>query len=132
MQLIRDKAKELGWEIDSAGTTAFHAGDNPDPRSVGIARKHDIKISDLISRKFEVEDFKNFDIIYAMDQSNYQNIISLARDQEDISKVKLIMNELNPDSNEEVPDPYYGGEHGFENVYQMLDEATNSIVEKYG
>ena len=130
--ILRDKTESLNWEIDSAGTSAFHAGEGPDPRSVAIARKHHVNIRSLISRNFQIEDFDNFDLIYAMDRSNFNNIIALARSEDDKKKVLLILNEIDPFANNEVPDPYYGGDQGFENVYQMLDKATNKIVEKYG
>jgi protein-tyrosine phosphatase len=130
--ILRDKTSALGWEIDSAGTSAMHEGEGPDPRSVAIARKHGLSIRDLVARGFDVSDFDRFDIIYVMDQSNFKNVISLARNVEDQKKVKLILNEVDELSNAEVPDPYYGGDHGFENVYQMLNEATDVIVNKYG
>jgi protein-tyrosine phosphatase len=130
--ILRDKTSQLNWEIDSAGTSAFHEGEGPDPRSVAIGRKHGVSIRDLVARNFAVSDFDQFDMIYVMDQSNYGNVISLARNEEDKEKVKLILNEIDPSSNAEVPDPYYGGDQGFENVFQMLDEATDVIVKKYG
>jgi protein-tyrosine phosphatase len=130
--ILRNKATQLNWEVDSAGTSAFHEGEGPDPRSVAIARRHGLSIRDLVARNFEVSDFDRFDTIYVMDQSNYKNVIALARNDEDKNKVKLILNEIDSSSNAEVPDPYYGGDHGFENVYQMLDEATDVIVKKYG
>jgi protein-tyrosine phosphatase len=72
-------------------------------------------------------DFNDFDLIYAMDRENYQNISSLSKNKSDLVKVKLILNEINPSKNLSVPDPYYGGNNGFENVYNMLDEACNKI-----
>jgi protein-tyrosine phosphatase len=77
-----------------------------------------------------VEDFQHFDFIYAMDMSNYRDLLALAPDQEAEQKVKLILNELFPEENVEVPDPYYGGLNGFEQVYQMLDEACSIIANK--
>ena len=65
-----------------------------------------------------------------MDESNYQNIVALARNSDDELKVKMILNEMHPNSNSSVPDPYYGGANGFENVYQMLDEACDVIATK--
>jgi protein-tyrosine phosphatase len=84
-----------------------------------------------VSRPFVVEDFDAFDIIYAMDQSNRSNILKLARTEADKQKVKLIVNELYPNSDNEVPDPYFGGDSGFEDVYKLLDEATDKIIEKH-
>ena len=82
------------------------------------------------ARKFSVADFDNFDIIYAMDASNYSNIILLARTDTDKNKVHLLLNELEPGKNLDVPDPYFGGEKGFIAVYNMLDAATDKIIEK--
>ena len=116
--------------VDSAGTAAYHVGNLPDERSIEVAQKYGINLRDQRARKFTKEDFKNFDVIYAMDSSNYQNILMLASSKEDEHKVKMILNEVNPNGNESVPDPYYGGKQGFENVYQMLDEACDIIVKK--
>ena len=116
--------------VDSAGTAAYHVGNLPDERSIAVAQKYGINLRDQRARKFTKEDFKNFDVIYAMDSSNYQNILMLASSKEEEYKVKMILNEVNPNGNESVPDPYYGGEQGFENVYQMLDEACDIIVKK--
>ena len=114
--------------IDSAGTANYHVGNSPDKRSVAVARKHGLDISNLKGRQFDISDFDVFDIIYVMDESNFQNVVKLARNVEDIAKVKLILNEVHQGKNHEVPDPYYGGDNGFENVYQLLDEACNNIA----
>lgn len=116
--------------VDSAGTSDWHVGKAPDPRSIEVAAQHDLDISHLRGRQFKVEDFDNFDLIYVMDASNYQNVVRLARTQEDEDKVIMILNEVNQGRNEQVPDPYYGGDDGFEKVYQMLDEATDRILMK--
>ena len=117
-------------QVDSAGTAAYHVGNLPDPRSIDVARKYGIDLTHQRARQLSVNDFDVFDIIYAMDESNYQNILALAKNDEDVSKVKMILNELNPSSNQSVPDPYYGGKDGFENVYKMLDEACKIIANK--
>ena len=114
--------------VDSTGTGDYHIGKNPDSRSIAVAKKHGLDISNLKGRQFTVSDFDAFDIIYAMDESNYRNIISLARNNQDKEKVKFILNEIYPDKNYNVPDPYYGGHDGFENVYKMLDEACTIIA----
>ncbi len=116
--------------VDSAGTANYHIGSSPDKRSVAVARKHGLDISNLRGRQFNVSDFDTFDLIYVMDESNFHNIVKLARHSEDIAKVKLILNEVHPNKNYEVPDPYYGGDNGFENVYQMLDEACEKLATK--
>ena len=116
--------------VDSAGTSGHHNGELPDKRSIEIARLNGLDITNQRSRKFTVNDFDNFDMIYAMDSSNYHNIIQLSRNKEDIDKVKMILNESSPGENLNVPDPYYGGDQGFVNVYNMLDEACEIIASK--
>lgn len=126
--ILRSKLSE-NFFIDSAGTGDWHVGQPPDERSVAIAKKYGIDISKQVARQFEVKDFSDFDLILAMDQSNYETIISLADSEEKKAKVKLILDELDLiDKN--VPDPYFGGADGFESVYQLLDEATNVLAEK--
>ncbi len=114
--------------IDSAGTSAIHKGEAPDIRSIGVAEKHYLDIKSQKSRQFIASDFEEFDVIYAMDASNKKNILALAKTEADKQKVKLILNETHPNLNLEVPDPYYGGKNGFENVYQMLHKACLVIA----
>ncbi len=128
--ILKSKVFSFKTFVDSAGTGAYHIGKKPDPRSIAIAKLHSIDLTDQRARQFCVEDFDEFDLIYAMDTSNYQNILNLARSEEDKSKVKLILNEIFPGENLDVPDPYYGGDFGFKNVYKMLDEACDIIAEK--
>ncbi len=119
----------INSRVDSAGTGAYHAGERPDRRSQDIALKHGIDISDQRARKFQREDFDRFDIIYAMDRSNYSDIVSMARNRQDIQKVQLILHTIYPGEDRQIPDPYYGGKDGFINVYKMLDEACDVIVD---
>ena len=128
--ILKSKVNSEAAFVASAGTAAYHVGNLPDKRSIEVAKKHEIDITNQKARKFTVNDFDTFDIIYAMDESNYQNIIALSRNNEDTVKVKMILNEINPTLNESVPDPYYGGSQGFENVYKMLDEACNIIAKQ--
>lgn len=128
--VLRSKLGDLDVEIDSAGTSNYHEGDNPDARAVKTMRKKGIDISKLTARQFEVADFDRYDRIYAMDSSNYKNILNLARNEEDKEKVEMFVNELFPGSNGEVPDPYFGGPDGFEEVYKLLDETTDRIIDK--
>ena len=112
--------------VDSAGTSAFHSGELPDKRSIDIAEKYDIDITDQRSRQFIAADFEIFDTIYVMDNSNKNNVLALAKNNNDRNKVKIILNEINPGQDLDVPDPYYND--GFENVYQMLNEACTQIA----
>mgnify|MGYP006099778415 CR=1 FL=1 len=130
--ILQAKANNKGLDIkvDSAGTGGWHVGQGPDHRSLAIANKYGIDISQQHARQFSSIDFKSFDIIFAMDSSNLSDIVSLANTNEDIEKVRLILNETNPKTNNPVPDPYYGGDGGFEKVYQLLDEACEMIIKK--
>jgi len=94
------------------------------------ALSHGYDLSALRARQFETADFKKFDLIYVMDSSNYNNVIRLATSEADKQKVKLFLNELYPEKNRAVPDPYYGGSQGFEDVYDLVDKATDLIIEK--
>lgn len=127
--ILKAKLDPNNYLVDSAGTASYHIGRAPDPRAIAIAKKHNLDISNLKARQFIVNDFKRFDYIYAMDASNYQNILKLASNEIDKAKVKLILNESYPNQNNEVPDPYYGGDQGFKNVYTMLNEAC-AIISK--
>lgn len=126
--ILKSKINTEAVFVDSAGTAAYHVGNLPDVRSIEIAKNYGIDITKQRARKFTEKDFDAFDVIYAMDDSNYNNIISLARNKADSQKVKLILNESNLDKNLSVPDPYYGGKSGFENVYKMLDEACSIVA----
>ncbi len=128
--ILRSKINSQHVFVDSAGTGAWHSGELPDKRSIAVARKNGIDLTDQRARLFLVEDFDRFDHIYVMDQSNYKNVCKLAPNEEALGKVQLILNEIHPDQNREVPDPYYGGDSGFDHVFQMLDEACNSIKQK--
>lgn len=128
--LLRKKVSEQGLDVmvDSAGTGDWHVGQAPDDRMCETAKKFGVPIDELRGRQFKVSDFDDFDKIYVMDQSNYKNVLSLARNQNDSDKVELILNVSNPGKDLEVPDPYFGGDEGFVNVFKMLDEATDIIV----
>ena len=116
--------------VDSAGTGHWHIGNPPDPRSIKIAKEKGIDISKLKGRQFSKQDFIDFDYIYVMDNQNYKDVIALTSNENEKEKVQLILNELFPDENVDVPDPYYGLQDGFERVYDMLDEACDEIVKK--
>jgi len=123
-------SRGLDIKVDSAGTGGWHVGQGPDPRAIGIANKYGIDISQQQARQFSSTDFEDFDIIYAMDGSNLSDIVSLANSNKDIEKVQLILNEINPEDNTPVPDPYYGDDDGFEKVYQLLDATCEIITKK--
>ena len=128
--ILRNKLERLNLDItiDSAGTSNYHIGQHPDNRTILNAKQHGIDISKLKGRQFQVEDFDKFDTIFVMDSSNYSDVISLARDENDKGKVEMILNRVYPNSNMAVPDPYFGGEQGFETVFILLEKACEAIA----
>jgi protein-tyrosine phosphatase len=128
--ILAAKCEHLPVVVDSAGTSAHHIGEGPDHRSVHIATINGIDIGDQRARKLMKSDLEDFDLIFAMDSANYNHILKLASTEEEREKVKLILNESNPGQNKAVPDPYYGGDQGFENVFNLLDEACELVKNK--
>ncbi|MCL4114596.1 UNVERIFIED_CONTAM: hypothetical protein GTU68_034297 [Idotea baltica] len=123
----RIKERGLGWEVDSAGTSSFHSGSAPDPRSIEEALEHNIDIGHQRSRKITTDDIAYYDLILTMDTSNYNDVRRLATDKSQLDKIKLILNYVNPEQNRSVPDPYYEG--GFSKVFLMLEEAIDRITQ---
>ncbi|MDG1477709.1 MAG: low molecular weight phosphotyrosine protein phosphatase [Vicingaceae bacterium] len=123
------KKNKLNLNVDSAGTSNYHIGEAPDKRMQQKAIEHSLDISNQRGRQFKATDFDNFDYIFAMDEENQGNILKLAKNESDKNKVDLFLNYSNPNQNLSVPDPYYGGEQGFEDVYQMLNEACDKFIE---
>ena len=128
--ILKSKVNSKQVFVDSAGTGSWHVGNSPDPRSIEVARLNGLDISNQKGRQFIVEDFKNFDHIYVMDNSNKENVLKLAQTEEEIQKVNLILDLIFPNENVDVPDPYYGGNLGFESVFNMLDQACEIIALK--
>jgi len=130
--ILRKKVNSLKLDttIDSAGTGKWHVGEHPDKRAVQTALKFGVDISKLKARQFCESDFDDFDRIYVMDKSNYYDVIDLARTQEDKDKVILLLNADIPDSNREVPDPYFGNGDGFMQVFTMMDKVCDAIAEQ--
>jgi protein-tyrosine phosphatase len=130
--ILRNRIEEAGLKaiVDSAGTADYHVGEPPDFRAIHTLKSKGIDISGLAARQFTERDFDEFDLIFAMDSSNLNNILSLARTESDKEKVHLILDSITPGMNRSVPDPFYGDLNGFENVYQLLDQATTEIIRK--
>ena len=128
--ILKSKVNSTAFFIDSAGTGDYHIGGLPDKRSISVAKKNSIDITDQRCRQFQVSDYDSFDWIYVMDNSNKRNVLSLARNNKDKAKVKLILNEIFPNENVDVPDPYHDSEKGFENIFNMLDKACTVIAKK--
>lgn len=125
-KMIDEKA--LDWKVDSCGTSGYHDGELPNIGSIQIADAHGLDIRYQRSRKFIPEDLDNFDLILAMDASNYQNIMRACRTDAHRDKIELILNYAYPGENRAVPDPYYEG--GFDRVYDMIYKACEALVEQ--
>ena len=124
--ILSSKISKMKVTVDSAGTAGYHVGSKPDPRAIDIAKKNNIDISSLRARKFERSDFINFDKIYVMDKNNYYDIIDLAENKDQTSKVILITDVIDSDSF--VPDPYYGDLADFEKVFNLLEKICQKIA----
>ena len=131
--ILQDKAFKAGlnWSVESAGTNGYHTGEAPHPLSQKVARLNGIDISQQRSRRFRAEDFQVYDRIYALAEDVMDDIRSIARRSFDPAKADLLMNELYPGKNKDVPDPWYGPEAGYHEVYRMIDEVCEAIIKKY-
>lgn len=131
--LLRKKVSDhnLAIEVDSAGTGDWHVGQAPDDRMRATAKSNGLSIDELRGRQFVQEDFDLFDRVYVMDRSNYENVIKLARNDADITKVDLFLNLSHPGEDMEVPDPYFGGEEGFQHVFDLIDDATDRLINEF-
>jgi protein-tyrosine phosphatase len=121
----------LDWVVDSAGTNGYHVGEAPHHLSQKVAKLNGIDISGQRARRFSGVDFDQYDKIYAMAGDVVEEMKRLAKKQFQAGKVDLLMNELVPGSNMDVPDPWYGTEPGYHEVYKMIDEACDRIISQY-
>ena len=124
---VKDKKLDSWIEVDSCGTSDYHIGDNADRRTIANAKKHGVPIEHC-ARQLETKDLESFDFIFAMDKSNYQNILRLANGNVHKHKVRM-MREFDPLGKGEVPDPYHGGEKDFQEVFDILDRSTDGFIE---
>ena len=131
--ILQEKAWKAGlnWVVDSAGTNGYHTGEPPHQLSIKVAKENGIDISRQRSRKFIADDLENYDIIYAMAPDVMDDIKYISRNKFDATKVDLFLNELYPGQNREVPDPWYGPEKGYHEVFAIIDKACDSIIKKY-
>ncbi len=123
------KANNLNVEVESCGFEFDHLGSQPDYRAIEIAAKHNIDITDQKARLFTSANFDKYDRIFVMDKNNYQMVASKARTKADLDKVDFIMNMVEPGSNMPVPDPYFGRRENFQHTWNMLDKATDKIID---
>ncbi|WP_284651361.1 low molecular weight protein-tyrosine-phosphatase [Flavobacterium terrisoli] len=128
--ILASKLPQDKFIVDSAGTGNYHIGKQPDQRSILVAQKNGLDITNQRGRQFSSRDFDEFDYIFVMDSSNYDNVIDLAKTEDQKQKVEMILNYLFPGENVDVPDPYYGLQNGFDMVYEMLDETCVILAKK--
>jgi len=125
--LIKEQGKSDRIICDSAGTANYHAGASPDRRMAAAAQKQGINLTG-IARQLAKKDFQEFDLILAMDRSNYQDILALDSEQKYLDKVKMMCDFCTSHSDREVPDPYYGGVDGFDYVIDLLIDACKGLL----
>ncbi|WP_444998316.1 low molecular weight protein-tyrosine-phosphatase [Aliikangiella sp. IMCC44359] len=132
-KLATEKLGHLKLNIDSAGTAAHHVGENADPRTIQAASNRGYDLSNIISRQVVDEDFETYDMILAMDKSNFNYLINQAKSSKNdqhINKIKLFLKEFASNSvYSEVPDPYYGGDKGFDLVIDLIEDASSGLIE---
>ncbi len=128
--ILKHKVQQNGlpWTVDSAGTGNWHIGELPDPRSIAVARRYGIDITDQRARQFQPDDLDRFDRILVMDAQNHRDVLRLAQTDEQRAKVQCILDLTHPNQNRNVPDPYHDDD-GFEEVFQMLDAACDQLLE---
>jgi len=131
--ILQHKANEAGlnWTIDSAGTGSWHSGQPPHVLSQKVAKMNGVDICDQQARQFVKKDMQDFDRIFVMDEENYEEVKRISGNLFDASKVDLLLNQLYPGENRNVPDPWYGKEDGYHTVYKMINDACDKIIAQY-
>ncbi len=125
--ILKSKIDSNKIKVDSAGTGGYHIGKGPDTRSVLIAKRYHIDIANQRCRQFSKQDFMDFDVIYVMDKNNHKTLLNLAENSEQVSKIKLLMDEVDLKA-KEVPDPYYDDMEKFDEVFHLIDKACTAIA----
>ena len=132
--ILKHKAEQHGldWTVESAGTNSYHTGEAPHRFSQKVCRQHGIDISGQRARTFTADDFGKYDKIYVLARDVYDNVQRIGGSDAAMNKVDYLLNELNPGSNESVTDPWYGNEDGYQPVYDIIEQACNAIIRRYG
>lgn len=131
--ILKQKAAKAGlhWTVESAGTNGYHIGEAPHRFSQKVALLNGIDICTQRARQFVREDMNRYDKLYAMADDVLYEMKKIARNDWDDTKVDFFLNELHPDENQSVPDPWYGTEPGFHDVYKIIDQTCDAIIKKY-
>lgn len=130
--ILKQKVRKHGldWQVESAGTGHWHVGELPDKRSIKVGHKYGVDITNQRAKQLTIKDLAAYDLILAMDKSNYANILALDPKGEHHDKVKLLLDYDESSSLTEVPDPYWNDD-GFEGVYEMIDRACEALLEQH-
>lgn len=128
--ILQHKAAKAGlnWIVESAGTNGYHTGEPPHHLSIKVALQNNIDIKNQKSREFVAEDFNRYDKIYAMAKDVLDDMKEIAKEKFDDQKTDLLLNELYPGQNREVPDPWSGPEKGYHEAFNLIDKACEIIV----
>lgn len=131
--ILQKKANEAGlnWTVESAGTNGYHTGEAPHHLSQKVAKRNGVDISRQVSRRFTAGDFDRYDKIYAMADDVAMEIKRISGQKFNDNKIDYFLNELEPGSNKNVPDPWYGEEDGYTEVYELIDRACDAIIKNY-
>jgi protein-tyrosine phosphatase len=132
--VFRDKVEEAGlsdhFEIDSSGTGDWHIGNGADARMRQTAHRHGLSLSDHRASQFQEDDLEQYDHIFVMDKSNLNDVLYFDEDDQHNGKVRLFR-EFDPEPGDyQVPDPYYGGRDGFENVFDIVDRTAETLLQQ--
>ncbi len=126
---VSDRGLDPYFEIDSAGTGSWHVGEPPDRRMAATAQKHGVSLDGQRARQFSRRDLEYYDHIFVMDKDNLQDVLFLDHDDRSGYKVRLFR-EFDPEPGDyQVPDPYYGGAQGFENVYRIVERTSKRLLD---
>lgn len=131
--ILQDKALKAGlnWQVSSAGTNGYHTGETPHHLSIKVGKLNGIDISGQVSRKFTVADLEDYDLIYAMATDVLADIKRIAQHHFNPGKVKLFLDESFPGELRDVPDPWYGGEDGYHETFEIINRNCDIIIKKY-
>jgi protein-tyrosine phosphatase len=131
--ILQDKAFKAGlsWSVESAGTNSYHTGEAPHKLSQKVAKLNGLDISHQRARRFTAADFEVYDKIYALAGDVLDEIKRIGGKKFDPNKVSLLMDESHPGQEMDVPDPWYGPEPGYHEVYKMIDKVTDKIISRY-
>lgn len=131
--ILQDMVSKAGlnWTVESAGTNGYHTGEPPHELSIKVAKQNGINISGQRSRRFIAADIRQYDKVYAMAADVLEEMKNISKEKFDEQKVDLFLNELQPGQNDDVPDPWYGPEQGYHEVFAIISKGCKKIIEKY-